>query len=192
VTAPPGLLGRRVLYLGDESAGVRVYMAHADTPAPAWGLGETVAALGRLSQYRGERQLTVERASDLWPMGPGALVPPVRGRTGTLGEPLEGRLVALAGRVVGTNATGFTLDDGSGAARIVLPGTARQGQARLLRRGQRLTVIGLVSQAAARAPWRGGYRLLLRGAADLVLARASTPARTQNSRSSASSSSSPW
>ena len=167
VTAAPNVLAGRTFYLGDESGGVRIYLAPTDRALKPFGVGEPVSAIGRLADYRGERQVVLARPEDAWWDGVGGPVPPSDIATGNVGEAVEGRLVRLHGRQVGYGATSVTLDDGSGPARVVLlrsAGIERQRWAR----GRWLTIVGVAAQSAARAPWEGGYRVLPRSAADLT------------------------
>ncbi|MEO8082760.1 MAG: lamin tail domain-containing protein [Ardenticatenales bacterium] len=167
VTAAPEVLGVRTFYLGDETGGVRVYLAPRDRALKAFGVGEPVSAIGRLADYRGERQLVLARTEDAWWDGVGGAVPPFDAPSGDVGETTEGRLVRVRGRVAAVRATGITLDDGSGPLRVVLLRSAAIG-APAVSRGQWATVVGIAGQSAARAPWEGGYRLMPRGADDVA------------------------
>jgi hypothetical protein len=166
ITAAPGVFGEREAYLGDETAGLRVYLRPPGA-LPRLALGERAAAVGRLRDYHGERELVIERPADLWSEGSVEPVPPLDWPTGRLDEAVEGRLVRLGGRVLASRGNVITLDDGSGAARIVLrPAT---GLARpTVGRDHLLVVVGIAGQSAPRAPWEGGYRLQPRAAADLA------------------------
>lgn len=166
VTAPPGPFGAKTAYIGDETAGVMLYLASRGA-LPALAEGEQVTAVGRLRDYRGEREIVLERLGDLWREGPGRPPPPLVIATGALGEALEGRLVQLAGRVVARSAARLDLDDGSGSARVTIrPGT---GMGRLSASpGDRVTVVGIVGQQNSRAQPEGGHRLMPRGPADLL------------------------
>lgn len=168
VTMPPGPLGQRNAYLGDATGGLRVYLGERGGRLPPWTLGEHVAAIGRLTDHRGERQLTVERVTDFTSLGPGSPLSPLPLATGVLDESVEGRLVQLSGRVVAVRRASFDLDTGAveGSVQVALRlGTGIQRPA--ARPGQWLTVTGVVSQSVARAPWLGGWSLLLRQPADI-------------------------
>jgi hypothetical protein len=170
VTLPPGPLGGRTAYLGDAAAGLRLYLAQRAATLPGWVEGERVTAVGRLDDYRGERQLVVERLADLSSEGPAPALPPHPVRAADVSparaEALEGRLVRLVGRVTVSRPASFVVDDGSGAVQVSVP--AASGVRRpALRLGDVRSVVGVVSQSASGAPWIGGWRLLVRGPADI-------------------------
>jgi len=165
VTAPPGVLGERALYIGDETAGVQIYLDEKGAALQALDEGTRVLVIGRLKDYHGEREIVVTRMDDLRAEGPGPRLAPVDVATGALGEGVEGRLVRLRGRVVTAGGPTVTLDDGSGPARVVVlraTGIRRPW----FDRGAWLAVVGIAGQYARRAPWADGYRLLPRYARD--------------------------
>ncbi len=166
VTLPPGVVDARTAYIGDETAGVRLFLEPKGAAFPAWSEGDRVAAVGRLKDYHGERELVLARPADARVDGPGPTVEPFVAATGDLGEALEGRLVAIAGRVAVERASRLVLDDGSGPAVAALPrGTGRPWP--VVAPGAWGSVTGVVGQYAARSPWTGGHRLTPRGVADL-------------------------
>jgi hypothetical protein len=172
VTAAPDVLGVRTFYLGDETGGVRVYLEPRDHALKAFGVGEPVSAIGRLADYRGERQLVLARPEDAWWDGVGGDVPPIDVPTGAVDEAVEGRLVRVRGRVVTAGRAGVTIDDGSGPARVAVlrgAGLARPPVAR----GRWAVVVGIAGQSASRAPWEGGYRVMPRGIGDFAAGGAS-------------------
>jgi hypothetical protein len=89
---------------------------------------------------------------------------------------MEGRLLRLEGEVTALDPAGFTLDDGSGPARVELRrGAGSVGRAaRQPRLGRRLVVVGVVGPAVASS---GGWRLLARGPGDLREASAAPRGR---------------
>ena len=166
VMTPPGVFGPREVYIGDGSGGVRLYLRRSDHVHRPFVLGDPVAAIGKIADFRGERQVVLDRPEDAWWDGVGGDVAPNVVDTGDVGEDAEGRLIQTSGRVVGFSARSFTLDDGSGPARIVIrPATGLSKP--WVERGEWRSVVGLVGQSAARAPWEGGYRVTPRVAADL-------------------------
>ncbi|RIL08456.1 hypothetical protein DCC79_13785, partial [bacterium] len=166
VTLPPGVIDARTAYIGTEAAGVRLFLAPKGASLPPWAEGDRVSAVGRLKDYHGEREVVLAGPGDVRLDGPGPAVEPLEVPTGTLDEALEGRLVALGGRVVSARATRWSLDDGSGPAVVALPrGGGRPWPAAAP--GAWWSAIGVVGQYAARAPWEGGHRLTPRQPADV-------------------------
>ncbi len=166
VTAPPGVFGHREFYIGDENGGVKLYLRRADHKHPPFVLGDPVAAIGKIADFRGERQVVLDQPGDSWWDGVGGEVDAIPAGTGDVGEALEGRLIHLGGRVVNFSSVSFTLDDGSGPARVVVrPATGLKKP--WVQRGEWRSVIGIIGQSAERAPWEGGYRVTPRFSADL-------------------------
>lgn len=166
VIAPPGLLGARAMYIGDETGGVRVFLMPRDGELPAFAMDDAVAVIGTLGDFNGEREVRVAKASDVWWDGVPGQVLPVAVATGRLGEDVEGRLVRLEGRIVALARSSLTLDDGTGPAHVVLLRSTSTAFPRLAR-GARWAAVGIAGQSATAAPWEGGYRLMPRMAADI-------------------------
>lgn len=166
VTAPAGIFGHRELYIGDEHGGVRLYLRRADHQHRPFVLGDPVAAIGTIADFRGERQVVLDRPEDSWWDGAGGEVAAIPIGSGQIGEALEGRLIRVSGRVVAFTSASFTLDDGSGPARVVFrPATGLKKP--WVVRGEWRSIIGIVGQSADRAPWEGGYRVTPRVEADV-------------------------
>ncbi len=171
VTAPPGVFDARAFYLGDDEAGIRVYLSARDDRLPGLAEGDVVRLRGRLGEHDGERELRLARAADLRRLGEGRPVSPVDLATGSLGEPVEGRLLRLAGWAARPGRYGFALDDGSGEASIYLdPTTGIQLPDAL--KAAPLTVVGIVGQRAGGAAMGSGHRLMPRYPRDIAAAAA--------------------
>ena len=174
VTAPPGTFGAREMYIGDARGGVRLYLARAEHRFPEVRLGDPVAAIGRLSDYRGERQVRIHDPADVWWDGEGPPAAPAELPTGAIGEATEGRLVRLAGYAVDFGGPRITIDDGSGPARVVWRASSELRRP-WLPRGAWLEVTGIAGQSDARAPWTSGYRVVPRFAEDVAVGRSAAP-----------------
>lgn len=147
VTAPPGVFDPRALYIGDEEAGIRVYLSRSGETLPHLAEGDAVSLGGRVGSHEGERELRLSRATDLKRLGEGRPVAPLDLATGRMGEEVEGRLVRLAGGAAGRHRYGFRLDDGSGSAAIYLdPDTGVQAASEAVLKAGAWSVVGIVGQ----------------------------------------------
>ncbi len=172
LTAPPGTVSERLVFLQDRNVGLAVYLAKGEYPPLVEG--QWLRATGRLRDYHGELQLYVSVPGDLQVFDADIAIAPVGIRTGDMGEAWEGRLVALVGRVMDVESRALWLDDGSGPARVYFR-EGGQAQRPKIARGDVLRIVGVVSQYAQRAPYVGGYRLLVRADADVLAAPARLP-----------------
>ncbi len=157
VSAPPGVLGKGVFYL--SGSGLQVFVSGGDPPTLA--VGDLVSLEGTVSSVRGETRLRV-RASALRKVSAASPPVPTDVATGSVDETLEGHLVRIRGTVVRLAGNSFLVDDGSGPARVLVKKTTGWTRPRLAR-GQRVSVVGIVSQSGET------YRLLPRFLRDLVI-----------------------
>jgi uncharacterized protein YdeI (BOF family) len=167
VTAPPGLLGSRRMYLQDDSAGIAVYLPKEYNTQLK--LGDRVEVEGNLRSFYEEQQIVVSKARYVSLLEPGSPPPPLPIATTSLLEPYEGRLVLLQGQAAGfKGASTFWVDDGTGPAKVYI--TRSTGIKKpYLAGGAPITVVGIVSQYSSKDnPTRADYRLLLRYPTDLA------------------------
>ena len=118
VTVPPGVFGRRVAYITDGTAGLR--LQHFSRDLPALAEGDAVHVEGRLTTVYGEVTLNVAQIGRL---GGGQPVAPVALAGGQMGAWWEGMLVRLAGRVQRWDADDIFLMTAPG--RLKYPAAAR-------------------------------------------------------------------
>jgi hypothetical protein len=163
VTVPPGVFGRRVAYITDGSAGLR--LQHWGRDLPTLSEGDTVHVEGRMTTVYGEVTLNVR---EMVRMGAGNPVAPTALASGQAGAWWEGTLVRLAGRVQRWDSDDIILDDGSGAATVRLrESTGLQMPGLMV--GQFLSAVGVVGQS------NGRYLVLPRWQVDLSLLPAELP-----------------
>ncbi|RME79789.1 MAG: hypothetical protein D6784_00190 [Chloroflexi bacterium] len=174
VTAPPGVFGERVMYIQDDSSGIRVYLPanHGLSFVP----GDRVEVEGHLKTYYGEWEIDVDEAGDVSLLGPGDPLPPLPIATTNMLEPYEGLLVMLTGRAVRFSGRSvFWVDDGTDPAKVYLA-PASGVKKPFIEREAPVTVVGIVSQhTAGNAPTREDYRLMPRFQTDLLLPQVSPP-----------------
>lgn len=180
LTTPLGALeGGRAAVLQEGTAGIALYLsAVAVDPLPA---GTRLRATGTIAHRYGATTLRLDEGSiaTSGTIEPLPIALPLT--TASLGEWVEGRRVALRG-VVGeapaavADGWSFTLDDGSGPARVIVTASALAGRA--IARGDTLEVAGPVGQRDTSGTGSEGYRLLATLEPDLALLPTPTPTPT--------------
>jgi phosphatidylserine/phosphatidylglycerophosphate/cardiolipin synthase-like enzyme len=166
-------MGSSVRYVEDATAGIAVYPGAQWTSFTAPNIGDNVTVVGALSQYNGLLELGPTLTSITVNSSGNALPTPQTTTPSTINESFEGELVSvgnvvfdLAGSVITGNSTyTFTAGGQTGVIYIrsgsVLVGTNLPASA--------ITLVGIVSQFDATAPFDGGYQVLPRDENDFIL-----------------------
>jgi len=167
VTAPPGTLKGGTIYIQDAGAGMKVYLSEGTYPPLKEG--DWIQVEGKLSDYRGEREIKVSSGVKVQWLRLGTPLEPMPIATGELGEACEGLLVEVVGRVTGWGWDAIYLDDGSGEVQVYF-GRSELVEKPWVEEGELYLVVGLASQYASARPYEGGYRLLPRYEWDVIAA----------------------
>ena len=169
VTAEAGRLGTEPLFaIGDANGGIIVRLPD-DATAPQ--RGSVVQVAGKLADPYGQLEVRPGDA-DVHVSGSGTLPSPIQAPSGGLDESTEGRLVTASGVLAAKpsksgNSTVLTLER-SGQASVRVMADARSGlTASSFEAGATYRVTGIGGQRASRKGALDGYRLWLRGAADV-------------------------
>ena len=170
VTAERGRLGHPdSIAIDDGTAGIVVRLP---TSMPPLSRGTIVDVGGVIAEPYGQREIR-PGPSGVIDLGPGTIVAPVAIVASMVGEDVEGRLVAIEGRVTrpATRArsgdVAFEIRDATGSVRVMAD--ASSGVERhSIRLGAGLRLVGVVGQRATRKGRLDGYRLWLRDANDIV------------------------
>lgn len=160
VSAPPGVLGEKVLYLA--GSGIQVYFYQEAFPKLA--LGDRVTVRGELGTSLGEWRLKLKSVSDITKSGEAAKPEPHRAATGEIDESWEGALVIVEGSVSSTSGDTFYVDDGSGEVKVFIKKSTKIDKPKMSA-GTDVTITGIVSRTNA------GYRILPRFQEDVRLGR---------------------
>ncbi|MEW5957503.1 MAG: lamin tail domain-containing protein, partial [Chloroflexota bacterium] len=168
VTAPPGVLGSRTMYIQDETSGIMIYLPKDH--GLAFNLWDKVEVVGNLRLYYEEFEIAVEERADVKGREPApGPVHPLPIATTSMLEPYEGMLVLLQGQAVRFKGrTTFWVDDGTDPAKVVIKSTTGIRKP-FIEPGTPITAIGIVSQYSGAIPAREDYRLLPRYPSDLLL-----------------------
>ncbi|MFH1354233.1 MAG: lamin tail domain-containing protein [bacterium] len=158
VSAPPGVLGDKIMYLA--GSGIQVYFYREEYPELE--AGDKVRVRGELAASLGEYRIKLTAAGDVAVIGEGVAPEPHRVTTGEVGEGLEGSLVVIAGRVARTSGDTFFVDDGSGEVKVFIKKTTGIDKPKM-KKGAVVTVMGVVSRTNT------GYRILPRWQQDVRL-----------------------
>lgn len=153
VTSPIGQLGSRVLYVEDQTGGVKVLVR--DKTRNDIQYSDRVMVTGILKEAYNELYIKVQESEDLVVIEKGDPPSGLDLETGQIGERNEGRVVTVDGTVTATSGNTFYVDDGSGAARVYIKSTTSIDKPPM-RQGYYTKVTGIVSQ------YKEDYRLLPR------------------------------
>ncbi len=192
VTMPPGVAGKRLLYLADydvhagaadASAGIGVYFT-AEAP-PKLALGDIVTVRGKVGVTAGEQQLKVGRDGSVAIIGRAAGVQPEPVEVGALNVEAVGSVVAIQGSVAKASGKMVTLDDGTGQVVVWFPSSGAVAKPPL-KQGQQLAVAGVVRLASD-----GSVRVMPRDAAEVAVQTAGGDAPPDGSVPASSSRTAP-
>ncbi len=170
VTMPPGVAGKRLLYVADydleagtadASAGIGVYFT-AEAP-PKLEIGDIVTVRAKVGVTAGEQQLKVGRDGGLAVVGRAASVQPEPVEVGALSVEAVGSVVAIQGSVAKASGKMITLDDGTGQVVVWFPSSGAVAKPQV-KQGQQLAVVGVVRLAAD-----GSVRVMPRDAAEVTV-----------------------
>lgn len=162
VTAEPEQLGSRVMYVEDESAGIKILLDRKDRDDIHYK--DYVEITGIVGESYGEAYIKVVQPTDVRWIKVGDLPETQMVRTADVGEDLEGSLITVNGQVVATSGNTFYLDDGSGEAKIYIKDSTGIDKPSM-RVGYYSLVTGIVSQ------YKDDYRLLPRFMGDLLVSK---------------------
>jgi hypothetical protein len=171
VTSQAGrILGTRTIAIQDESGGLFVRLP-SDGAAAAIDRGAIVQVTGVVATPYGNLELRPARERDVVVLGAGGLPDPVELDTSTIGEAAEGTLGTFIGTLVDINryssgALTLAVRDGHGDGVVYAHSEIGLDQA-MFERGDRVRATGIVGQRATRSGAPDGYRLWLRGRADI-------------------------
>ena len=160
ISAPPGVLGAKILYLA--GSGVQVYFYAEDYPELK--LGDKVKVVGELGTSLGEYRLKLAQASDIKVVSAAEKPIPHQVKTGEIDEATEGSLVIIEGSVTETSGDTFYVDDGSGEVKVFIKDTTQIDKPSM-KKGTDVTITGIVSQTSS------GWRILPRFQEDVRLGR---------------------
>lgn len=164
-------------YLIDASAGIAVLISDG-----SFSRGELLRVTGTLDDRYAQRTIR-SSAAMVEVLGAGSEPLAVDATTGSIGEGLEGSLVEVTGLISSSATTlstgiAWDLDDGSGAARVVV-GTSTGIDTSSWARGVGLTLIGVVGQRDSSGSGTSGFRIQPRDPADILAAEPiATPSPT--------------
>jgi DNA/RNA endonuclease YhcR with UshA esterase domain len=167
VTAPPGVLGSRTMYIQDDTAGIKLYLPKDHRLV--FNLGDKVSVEGNLRLFHEEFEIDVDERGDIDQEGTGSPPPALPIVTTSLLEPYEGMLIQLQGQAVRFRGrTTLWLDDGTDPAKVVIRRSTGIRKP-FIELGAPVTAIGIASQYSDKAnPKREDYRLLPRFPHDLI------------------------
>ncbi len=158
VSAPPGVLGKGILYLA--GSGIQVYFSEDEYPELA--VGDKVKLTGELASYLGETRIKLAALTDMATSGKAEEPLPHQVKTGEVGEEVEGFLIVIVGKVTETSGDTFYVDDGSGPVKVFIKESTGIEKPKM-KKGSVVTITGVVSQT------NSGYRILPRFQEDVRL-----------------------
>lgn len=164
-------------YLADATGGIAVLL-----PDGSFARGDWIRMTGLVDDRYAQRTIR-STAAGIQLLGTGTDPQPITATTGAIGEAMEGKLVELrgvmaSGQTLLSGATAVDLDDGSGAARVVIVDAAGIDLTGWVP-GTGIRLVGVVGQRDASGTGLTGYRVHPRDLADILAFGApATPAPT--------------
>ncbi len=156
-------------FVQDDSGGVAIYLDAAVVASLV--AGTSVVVHGSVDDRFAQRTVRASEA-DIVATGTVPLPAPFTSSTGAAIEPVEGRRLLVTGDVTSgpdslADGTAVTVDDGSGATRVIVTPGALAG--RQLDVGSRIIAVGPLGQRDSSGTGVAGYRLFVTAVSDLVV-----------------------
>jgi hypothetical protein len=160
-------------FVADASGGIAVLVTDG-----SFQRGTLLRVTGEVDDRFSQRTLRADGVAVV-ALGPGAEPGAQASTTGGIGEAVEGRLVSVAGAVIGsatelTSGVAYDLDDGTGPVRVLVD-TATGIDTSAWASGTRLDLVGVVGQRDSTGSGASGYRVMPRDAADVALVLPASP-----------------
>ena len=167
VTVSPGVFGKNVMYIQDDTHGIRLKLPSRHN---LWfELGAHLEATGYLDLYYNEWEIDIKSKSDVRRLDGFKLVPPLPVDAGMLREGYEGLLVQLTVTPVAfkKSASHFWVEDATGLAYVYV--YRKSGiRRKTLTLGLPTTIVGIAGQRTRSQPPLDGYRLYPRAPFDIT------------------------
>jgi len=161
VTVEPGLLGKTIFYIQEESGrGAQIYSYYKDFPNLA--MGDKVEVTGTASDFQGERRIKIKTRNDIKVISKNEQLAPITVQAEDIGEENEGSLVKIQGQLTEIKGSTWWLDDGTGEIKVYLKANTNIGKEGISA-GDQLEVTAIVSQ------YQTEYRLLPRFPEDIKI-----------------------
>ncbi|MEW6408004.1 MAG: lamin tail domain-containing protein [Patescibacteria group bacterium] len=160
VLVEPQVLGSKIFYIQDKTAGIQIYFSKEDFPKLT--LGDLIMVSGKVSEAGGEKKINLSQKEDIAFLSHSEPPKTQALKTGEIDEIYEGKLVEIQGKVIKKIGLTFYLDDGSGQIRVYLSKTAnikKEG----IKKDETVKIKGIVSQT------KSGFRLLPRYENDVLV-----------------------
>ena len=153
-------------YVADATGGIALLLSDGTFPS-----GVLLRATGTIDDRYHQRTLRATVA-DVTVLGAASDPLPAMAATGSIGEQVEGHLVAITGEIASaatelSGGAAFDLDDGSGPIRIFV-GDVTGIETDAWERGTGLVLHGVVGQRDSTGTGNAGYRVQPRTTADIV------------------------
>jgi DNA/RNA endonuclease YhcR with UshA esterase domain len=194
LTTPTGLTeSGHGAFVQDATGGIALYLTSGEWPA--LDQGANVIVTGTLETRYSLLTLRVADSSWITATGNAPSPPGLPMLTGEIGEFVESQLVAVQATVtdgISTLTDGFStaVDDGTGSLRVIAA-TAAGISPDSLTRGTLVALTGVVGQRDTSGTGAAGYRLHLRGVADVVPLAAPSASPTATPEPTATASAQP-
>lgn len=162
VTVKINMLGAKLFYIDDNTAGIQIYLSDEDMISNLT-IGTKLKVLGDLKETYGELRLYVKDKYHISKIKGTIAVNPLLVKTGQISEQFEGRVVSVAGKIVETSGKTFYVDDGSGSVKVMIK-SSTSIETPSKKKGQYAAVVGIVSQYGD-----DSYRVLPVNKQDIVI-----------------------
>lgn len=167
ITVEINLLGKKVFYIQDETAGIQVYL-YKEEYWDNFLSGDKMKLYGELKEVNGEKRLYVNDMNAIKKISQDEEITYLKIATGEINEFTEGSLVFVSGKIIKTSGKTFYIDDGSGEVKVIIKSSTSIDTPEK-RKGQYAGIIGIISQYGEDENGNPSYRILPRYASDIVI-----------------------
>jgi len=160
VVTEPGLLGKTIFYIADQTGSLQIYSYKKDFPLLS--LGNLIKVTGVLSNYQDELRLKISSRDDIIDLGTTKILEPKVIQLEDIDSEIKNGLVEVRGELTEKKGSTWWLDDKTGEVKVYIKrNTQINGHG--LEVGDSLDIVGLLSF------YKGEYRILPRMSEDVMI-----------------------